>query len=193
MEHRLFIAIDLPGTIKTELRQLIKQDVEKSGELYADARMMDEESWHITLAFLGDKSEEQIEVIERVLRNLAERTPVPKIVIRTVTTAPPQRPPRMVWATTTTETNRTLEPIRNRIVKDLAAHGIHQEGTVFPDYHGHITIARLPEGRRIADHVISLPNALVFRPKTMHLMESHLESSGATYKTLKSIDFKPSV
>ena len=193
MEHRLIIAIDIPEAVRVELRKIIKGDVEANNELYANARMMDEESWHITLAFLGEKSKEHIATIEQVLQEVTKATPAPEIVIRTVTTAPPQRPPRMVWATTTTETNLALGPIKDAVIKGLAAHDIRQEGEVFPNYHGHITLARLPEGRRIANHIISLPNALAFQPRTIDLMESHLESSGAKYKTLKSIDFKPSV
>ena len=193
MKHRIFIAIDIPRPIKGELRRLLAQDVEKYAELYAGANLMDEESWHVTLAFLGEKSEEQIETIGRMLRAIAGQTPAPTIAIRTLTTAPPHRPPRMVWAATTTGTNRLLEPIRNTIVKKLAAHAIQQDGETFPLFNGHVTLARLPEGRRIADHTVSFPDALTFRPKTIGLMESHLEDSGAKYKTLKSIDFKPSV
>ncbi len=191
MEHRLFIAIDLPGEIKDATRQALQADQKDHPELYEDARMMDEASWHITLSFLGNQSE--IETIEQAIEHVAHQKEAPEITMQLLTTAPPQRPPRMVWITTSAETNKALGALKAAIEQQLAQNNIHPQEEHRPRYTGHITLARLPEGRRVAEHVVSFPHALSFRPKTIDLMESRLERTGAEYTLLKSIDFKPSV
>ena len=194
MERRLFIAINLPEDIKAEIRHVLQLDDAKNAELYSDAKMVPEENWHITLKFLGNQSKEHLATIERVIADIAKGTHAPEVAIRTLTTAPPHRPPRMVWVTTTTETNKTLGSIKETMEAELERHNIfHQKGEVHPVYHGHINLARLPEGRRIADHIVSLPNALTFKPATIDLMESQLENSGAEYSIVRSIDFKTSI
>lgn len=193
MERRLFIAINLPETIKAQLRQEIGSDNKKSSELYKDARMIPEEDWHITVKFLGDQLAEHLGAIEHAMRAAVEEMTAPQITMQTLTTAPPHRPPRMVWITTTSETNQFLRSIKEAIERNLATQGMVQKGEVHQVYHGHINLARLPEGRKIADHIISFPSALTFKPATIDLMESHLESTGAEYAILKSIDFKPSI
>lgn len=191
MERRLFIAIDLPSEIKDAIRQRLEADQQDHPELYKDARIMSEESWHITLSFLGSQTE--VETIGNAIEQVAHQTIAPEITIQLLTTAPPQRPPRMVWVTTTAETNKELGAIKVAIEQRLAQQNICPQGEIFPTYNGHITLARLPEGRKIAEHMVSFPHALSFCPKTIDLMESHLERTGAEYSLLKSIDFKLSV
>lgn len=193
MERRLFIAINLPENIKAEIRKEMELDNKTGIDLYQNANMIPEENWHITLKFFGSQPEEHIETIGQVIRNVIGEREAPVVTIRTLSTAPPHRPPRMIWATTTTETNKVLGSIKETIERKLAVHAIFQKGETFPIFQGHITLARLPEGRRIAERIVSFPNALTFRPITIDLMESHLESTGAEYSILKSIDFKPSI
>ena len=192
MEHRLFIAINLPEQIRIAIHEVLQTDMQNVPELYERARMRDESSLHITLLFLGDQPKESLRNIVQAMRDTIKNMPAPAIVLRTLTTAPPHRPPRMVWITTTTETNRVLEGIKTILEQNLVAQNIFQKGEVYPSFNGHITLARLPEGRQIADHVVSFPSALTFSPTSIDLMESELTPAGATYRLLESIDFKPS-
>lgn len=192
MEQRLFIAINPPEQTRTAIREVLRTDIQSVPELYEHARMRDEASWHITLLFLGEQSKEDTLNILQAMRDTIKNITAPEIVLRTLTTGPPHRPPRMVWITPMTKTNRTLENIRKILEQNLVVRNIFQKGEVHPDFNGHITLARLPEGRRIADHVVSFSSTLTFSPTSIDLMESNLTPTGATYRLLESIDFKPS-
>lgn len=192
MEHQLFIAINLPEHIKEVISNAVEQDRGIS-PVYGDARLVAKEDWHITIKFLGKQAEKSIDVIEKVMRDVVAETTSPEISMRTLTTAPPHRPPHMIWMPTTAETNQTLGVLKTAIEQKLAMQGIVQKGELFPTYHGHITLARLPEGRKIDNHAVVLSRAITFRPVAMDIMESRLESSEAKYSVLKSIDFKRSI
>lgn len=192
MEHRLFIAINLPKEIKASIRDILQIDQEQNTELYEHARMTDEESWHITLVFLGAQSKDQLKALISIIREAVGQVHAPKITMRTLTTAPPRRPPRMIWIATTAETNKLLEKIKTAIEQKLAAQNIFKKGESYAIFNGHITLARLPEGRRIADRTILFPYALSFKPTTIDLMESHLKNTETSYRLLESIDFKQS-
>lgn len=192
MEHRLFIAINLPKEIKASIRDILQIDQEQNTELYEHARMTDEESWHITLVFLGAQSEDQLKALIGIIREAVRQVPAPKITMRMLTTAPPHRPPRMIWIATTAETNRLLEEIKTAIEQKLAAQNIFKKGESYTMFNGHITLARLPEGRRIANRTILFPCTLSFKPTTIDLMESHLKNTETSYRLLESIDFKQS-
>ncbi|HBI25428.1 MAG: 2'-5' RNA ligase [Candidatus Wolfebacteria bacterium GW2011_GWC2_39_22] len=193
MEHKLFIAINLPQDIKTTIRNAVDLDKKNVAELYTDAHPIPENNWHLTIKFLGNQPEEALSVIEDVLHTVVTKISTPVVSLRTLTTAPPKRPPRMVWITTITPTNEALGQLKHMIEQGLAAKGIFQKGEAHPAYHGHINIANLPEGRKIEGHVTTFPSTLTFTPATIDLMESRLDSTGATYSIVKSIDFKPSV
>lgn len=192
MEQRLFIAINLSEQARTAVREALHADMQHAPELYEHARMRDSASWHITLLFLGEQSKEDALNILQAMRDTIKNIAAPEIVLRTLTTAPPHRPPRMVWIATTAETNHALEGIKKILEQNLVVQNIFQKGELHPDFNGHITLARLPEGRHIADHIVSFPSALTFSPTSIDLMESNLTPTGATYRLLESIDFKPS-
>lgn len=192
MNRRLFIAIDLSADVKKMIGKEIEQDEQKGYDLYKKGRMIPKENWHFTLVFLGDQPEERITAIKEAIRETVTRIAAPEISIQTLTTAPPKRPPRMVWAVTNEPTSHRLEALKTEIENALVARGVEFDRDTRP-YHGHITLVRLAEGMRIADHAVSFPHALSFQPKTVNLMESRLESTGAEYSTLESIDFKPSI
>lgn len=193
MNRRLFIAIDLPTETKAAIQETLRTDKVAYAELYKDARMTPEQDWHMTLLFLGEYPEHVIETIGHSISDVIGQMAGPQITMRMLTTAPPHRPPRMIWVTTSAESNSALGAIKESILHDLASRDIRPQGEQFASFTGHITLARLPEGRKIANHAISFARELSFIPKTVDLMESRLESTGATYAVLKSIDFKPSI
>lgn len=187
MNRRIFIAINLPAEARATIREVLQADAAAYTELYEDARMTPERDWHITLLFLGDQPEDAIPAIERVISEVMQTMPLPALGIRMFTTAPPHRPPRMIWATTSAEANEYLGALKESIKKALAQHGIRPQGEQFARFNGHITLARLPEGRRIADHTVALAHTITFQPNTIDLMESQLDRAGAEYGIIRSI------
>lgn len=186
MNRRIFIAINLPAEARTTIKEVLQADAAAYTELYEGARMTPERDWHITLLFLGDQPKDAIPTIERIIGEAIQTMPLPTLGIRMITTAPPHRPPRMIWATTSAEANEYLGALKESIKKALAQHGIRPQGEQLAGFSGHITLARLPEGRRIADHTIALARTITFQPSAVDLMESKLERAGAEYGIIRS-------
>lgn len=190
MIRRLFIAINLPATIRENIKERLESDKTSGADLYQLAEMIPEEDWHITVKFLGDQEVKHVNEIKRAIRDAMKDIASPEVSMRTITTAPPNRPPRMIWAATTTESNHTLAAIKTAIERELTARGISEKGEVFPDYRGHVTLAELPKGHKITERMISLPSALTFKPLTIDLMEAHRDRTAGKFSIVTSFVFK---
>lgn len=190
MIQRLFIAINLPEAIREHIRETLKNDKASEADLYRIAEMIPEEDWHITVKFLGDQEAKHLNEIKRAIRDAMKDISSPEVSIRTITTAPPNRPPRMIWAAATTESNRILATIKEAIERELTTHRISEKGEVFPDYRGHVTLAEFPKGHKIAERMISLPSALTFKPLTIDLVEAHRDRTVGKFSIVTSFAFK---
>jgi 2'-5' RNA ligase len=190
MIRRLFIAINLPTPIRESIKEKLEGDKESGADLYRIAEMIPEENWHITVKFLGDQEAKHVNEIKRAIRDAMKDIVAPEVSMRTITTAPPNRPPRMIWAATTTESNHALASIKEAIERELTTHGISGKGEVFPDYRGHITLAELPKGHKIAERMIALPSSLTFKPITIDLIEAHRDRTVGKFSVVTSFSFK---
>ncbi|MGA9508011.1 MAG: RNA 2',3'-cyclic phosphodiesterase, partial [Candidatus Sulfotelmatobacter sp.] len=63
---RLFVALDIDDTIRNRIARFL-DDVRGFAP---DARWVRSESWHITLKFIGEQSETQVEAIKRTLKTI---------------------------------------------------------------------------------------------------------------------------
>ena len=187
MKKSLFIAINIPPEAIEAVRQLLQADSATYPDLYANARMTPSQDWHITVLYLGEQEEHSIDVIERIITDVARQITIPQLAIKMLTTAPPHRPPRMIWATLLAESNTVLGTFKKGVLQELANHAIHPQGEQFANFNGHITLARLPEGRKIADHAIALAHTIPVPVARIDIMETHLESTGAKYSIVRSI------
>ena len=59
MKHRIFLAIQIPESLKNILEDRLKPLINE-GEI----RFMPKENWHITVSFLGYLSNEEIEILK---------------------------------------------------------------------------------------------------------------------------------
>lgn len=193
MHQRVFIAIELPAEIKAHIREVLTADKKAHPDLYINARMIPEEDWHITLSFLGTYAPDMVKDIEETIATSVHDLPAPHIALRMLTTAPPQRPPRMLWALTTSDSGKELESLKDSIHNALAASGMHPQEDPATQFIGHSTLAHFNKGYRIAEHTVVLAHELMFQPQGVTLMESRLEHDKAHYTALRSIDFKSSV
>ena len=190
MQRRLFIAINIPETVKTTIRQKINNDKEQHADLYANARITPEQHWHITLLFLGDQSEEHRITIEQTMERMVRNTMSPTITLQALTMVSAQQQPHMLWITASQETNKTLAQIRQAIIQGIDKKGIIPKGEIYPQFNGHITILRLPEQYDTHTYTIPFSNMPTFHPTHIELMESIPGREGMAYRVLKSIDFK---
>jgi RNA 2',3'-cyclic 3'-phosphodiesterase len=181
---RLFVALDLPD----ELREGI---VEWGREALADPalRPVAPESLHITLAFLGNRAEEEVEEIAAVVRERVGPAPWVEVL------DPEQRPPRG-------RARLYALPVLSPGTEALQA-GVEQglvEGGFFePEkrpFWPHVTVARVrPEGRGsrrpavVAEPPGKLPEGLSEARlcRRMTLYRSELKPTGARYVPLAQV------
>jgi len=175
---RLFIAIDLPTQIRKALGD-IQHDLRP---LTDSARWVAPESIHITLKFLGEVPEKQLEDIDTALTGLSWK-PF-NITVHGVGFFPGNRSPRVFWAGMEAPTMKGLAEELDSRMERL---GFEKEKRAFRP---HITLARARDTR--------IDSALVtgasqyqehdfgaFTADRVFLIKSTLKPSGAVYEKLK--------
>ncbi len=188
MNHRIFIAINLPEDTKKKLTEY--QD--KWPEL--PVRWTKKENLHITLIFLGYLSnEELLEVIEAT-KEAASRSPVFSINLNKICYGPPKKmPPRMVWAEG--EKSKELGKLQSNLENSLLSSSVKGPEKENRPYSPHITLGRIktwewrqlePEERPEVNEEINL----AFDVNSIEVMESKLKRGGPNYTVLESCPIK---
>ncbi len=185
MKRRLFISIPLTTNAARSLRY--QSDIIGAEVSEEDFRLTEPESWHITLAFLGDQDDEKMPAIlsatEGVVEMLAE---IDELRFTEITPMPSEADPDMIWLKGSEETSHVLGQVRDELVERLLAGGV-QFRQDYKKYTAHITLAR--RLRRSAQAPKTEPFELVFTPEKIELMESHLSRGGSTYESLSAFTF----
>lgn len=186
MERRFFVAIPLPENVKSELRYALDR-VEES--ILSCGRVIPEENWHITLKFLGNRSEEDvpriIDAMESVLRKTREK---PENLFIENLTFDDHRPPRIVWAEGRKESSDALGVLRNLFDGECAARGIERRNDR-AGFTMHVSLVRLFRNPP-RDAYVQEPVYAEFPVESLDLMESNLKKSGAEYVLVKRIFFR---
>ncbi|MDO8654827.1 MAG: RNA 2',3'-cyclic phosphodiesterase [bacterium] len=179
---RLFVAVNLPEEIKEALLAHQETWAELPGT------WTKKENLHATLAFLGNKSEQEEQEIQSILKKVAGKHAPFTMRISRIVYGPPQKTPLMIWAVGDTQ-NEFLS-LRRDIEKEFtASSGIRfepkQEDTIV-----HFTLLRLDkwefaaieeEERPIVEEDIDLS----FPVNSFELMESKF--GGSQYNVVESI------
>lgn len=187
MRHRIFIAINLPEGIKKEIFSY----QEKWPEL--PVRWVKPENIHITLAFLGYLSDEELLEVLKIAKEIAQRNNSFSINLKKICYGPPKKmPPRMVWA----EGEKSEE--LGKLQKDLENSLSHAEALAKADglketrpYTPHITLGRIRqwEFRQIESEErleVNEDISFSFEVKSIEVMESQLKRGGPEYVVLAS-------
>jgi len=182
MRHRVFIAINLPAEIKRELANFQS----KWPEL--PVRWVRLENLHITLAFLGYLSDEELVEVLKITKEAAQRNSAFQINLVKICYGPPKKmPPRMIWVEG--EKSKELGKLQGDLENSLAGRITYKEES--RPYTPHITLGRIrqwefrqiePEERPEVNEEISLS----FGIKSIEVMESQLKKGGAEYTILES-------
>jgi RNA 2',3'-cyclic 3'-phosphodiesterase len=174
---RAFIAIDLPETLRDALDRSQKQFRASA----PDARWSRPAGIHLTLKFLGQIQDAQVEEVEERLKALGRFVPF-RVEIRGFGFFPDARRPRVFWAGV--ESPQGLAELAARVEAAMGALGFPREGRPFRP---HLTLARFKEPRPQP----ALEKALagfnesslgVFEPAEYFLFESRLTPAGAEYR-----------
>ena len=177
---RLFIAIELPDDLKRELSRL-RMDIPGARRVQAD-------QIHLTLAFLGEVEEADI---ERLTGELA-RIHVPEFQLCFSGTGcfPDRRRPRVLWIGL--EPEPSLKRLAAGVHDAVLACGIPQEKRSFSP---HITLARLklsPPSREF-DAFLDQNNKLKLQPlrvREFTLFQSRLTPQGAVHIPVRNFSLE---
>ena len=184
---RLFVALD----IDPEVRRRITEFRNQMRPLAPDVRWVDQETFHITLQFLGETK--RLDEIQRALQSV-RAAPI-ELSFRNAGFFPSPKSPRVFWVGI--EADQNLQGLVNSISQALQPLGFELDAAPFKP---HLTLARAASGRpRPAPGERSAPalqqvrtkletlGPLEFGTMTAHdfyLYESKLSPAGARYTKL---------
>jgi len=201
MQHRIFIAINLPENIKKKLAeyQLKWPDL--------PIRWTKKDNLHITLIFLGYLSNEELLDVCKITKGAVSQTPSFLINLNKICYGPrtgppssreglasrPKKIPRMVWAEgeKSKELGRLQKDLENSLLTS-SVKGIESEAR---PYAPHITLGRIkawefknfePEERPEVNEEINLS----FEVSSIDVMESKLKRGGPEYTILELCPLK---
>lgn len=189
MKKRVFVALDLPADIKSELIQA-RENINNSFE-ECPIRWTKAETWHITLAFLGMLDEVQVDMAKECVAEVVSLHKGFSVALEKIIWAPEnEMPPKYVWAIVSLDEN--LQNLQNDLVQKLDSRGIRLGIEKFVP---HITLGRVVQWafRRIEPTErpeIEQEVNLGFPIESIDLMESKLSSKSAEYKIIESYPLK---
>jgi len=187
MDHRIFIAINLPESVKEKITS-----AQKNLRAFP-ARWVKKENLHITLIFLGRFKDEEVARVCQIAQEVAGKTQPFQIKLDKICYGPPKKiPPRMVWVSG--EKSEELAKLRDNLEKEIFS-PIAQDFSGTQPLSPHITLARIKqwEWRRIEpDEMPQVEQdiSLDFEARSIEVMESHLKREGPEYVILESCPLK---
>ena len=179
---RLFVAIDFPDTVKTQILRLRQDDL-------PPGRWSRRAALHLTLHFIGGVPEAVANAYEAVLHQVD--APGFELRIAGVGQFPTESRPRIIWAGV--ENRPPLRALHEAIGQALEREGFQREKR---PYHPHITLMRFrkplrrgPASRWIKRHLDFYTDAL---PVTQFILyESELTAEGPMYTKRRVYDLRP--
>ena len=181
---RLFIALEIPSTVRENLAELLKSLRSMSPQ----TRWVRPENLHVTLKFIGEVPETKLAPIRSALAGARSDQPV-TLDFRGLGFFPNEKHPRVFWAGI--ETSPNLKTLAADIDEATERLGIPREKRPFSP---HLTLARfeppgLPEKVRGAIQGNAARDFGSLCTNQFQLIESKLKPSGAEYTTVETFPF----
>jgi RNA 2',3'-cyclic 3'-phosphodiesterase len=194
---RLFVAVDIDDAIRERMSRFL-EGVRGFAE---EARWVRPESLHVTLKFIGEKSEEEVENIKCALETI--EAGAFEMSIRGYGFFPGARAPRVFWVGI--EGGPKLTSLAATVDEKLAPLDIPKEEHAFTP---HLTLARGAGGsgsprRQKSDHphrsfqrlqeklaALSAPDFGTMTAREFFLYQSQLSRGGSKYTKLASFDLR---
>ncbi len=190
-EMRAFIAIELPGELKSMLKDLEnKLKTPKS----RCAKWVDPGSIHLTLKFLGNVGSKLLDELKRDIE--AEVGKSQPFMLTTAETGcfPNNQRPRVFWLGLNGDIDR-LSDLQSRIDESAGRLGFPRENRPFA---AHLTLARLRDDCSIVERNsfaelvkgVRLEPGFSMRVRAVSLIRSQLKPEGAIYTRLSQFEMK---
>jgi len=179
MTVRCFICFELPESIIGEL-SLMQQRLKACGK---GVRWANPEGIHLTLKFLGNVNEEDLDAVAETVR-LAGKSfqPIP-IRVTGIGAFPNFNRPRVYWVGIEEESGE-MALLQNCIEDELGSLGFEREKRSFKP---HLTMGRVKYSKNITQISELLQNQTIdeqFTAKQIVIMKSTLKPTGAVYTPL---------
>jgi RNA 2',3'-cyclic 3'-phosphodiesterase len=181
---RAFIAIDLPPFIQQKLGEVLDQLKQPGTEA---VRWVPAKNIHLTIKFLGDVSQANLEILTKLLKSEVARFHPFEIRVGGLGAFPSMRRPRVVWIGI--EAPPTLQSLQRSVEISTVQLGYAAEERPFSP---HLTLGRVAhnatpeEVRQVADMLVSLKVGELGTAMVDHvrLFRSDLQPGGAIYTPL---------
>lgn len=177
---RLFAAVVPPETVIEQLDAFVAPRREGGGPW----RWTRPESWHLTLAFMGDAAPAALEPLLENLRGATARTPAFDVRLGGAGAFPSPYAAKALWLGVTSGAEElAVLALRCRNAAERA--GIRTDGARFVP---HLTLARCNRGVEATRwlRVLDAAPALAWRASGVDLVESHLHDRGNRYDVVES-------
>lgn len=182
MLHRIFLALNLPENIKEEIRTL----QEKLPEL--PVKWTSPENLHITLVFIGNTSDKELEAMSVLCREIAKKHKPFSFNFSSISYGPSPMQPRMIWLKG--EPSKELLKLQKDLEKSL---GSSRETAFVPKklpFKLHLTLGRLNEFEFKNLDLEERPDiqediSLEIPANSFEIMESELKKGGAEYSIVE--------
>jgi 2'-5' RNA ligase len=184
---RLFVAIVPPPAALSQLAAVVEPLRLAAPEL----RWAGRESWHLTLAFLGEVDEGRLAELSVRLERAAGRHPRQQLSIAGGGAFPSAGRARVVWAGIRAD-GQALAALAASV-----AAGARRAGAPPPDdgrkYHPHLTLARCrqPADVRRLTSELAQASGQDWTAGEIHLVRSHLTGSSPQYEQMGSWPLRP--
>jgi RNA 2',3'-cyclic 3'-phosphodiesterase len=135
MKKRLFLAIPLSESLLDRLGNALLEGVQ-------GVRRTEKQNLHVTVYFFGDVEESKIAEMSGKIKEVVAATPPFALEFKRIKYAPPNRPPRMIWADF--NENNAYNKLVQAIYANTKAY-LNPKSAQETDRepHPHITLARL--------------------------------------------------
>jgi len=184
--RRTFIAIEIPASVKLkELLELLRVDFREE-----KIRWVNPEILHITLSFLGDTSEQQVNYISEQLEKICSGYSSMELHLKEVGVFPNLRKPKVFWVGI--ERNKLLENLQEEIKVMLHDYGMNRDEKSF---NPHLTIARIKwidDIDKLKYWLQKYKGETIQKTKIGEIIyyESRLTSNGPIYNPVKKFPLK---
>ena len=178
--HRCFVALPMSEEVLASVGDLLMR-LKEAG---ADVKWVKPKALHLTLKFLGEIEVDRVNVVKRVLRDVAAVHPRFTMKVAGVGGFPALRNPRVVWAGISS--GMELGLLQSDLEARLAAESFEREDRPFA---AHLTLGRLRSRKNMegALNILQSASETVFGTVEVDqilLMESRLKPGGAEYSAL---------
>lgn len=184
---RAFIAIDLPSPIREKLEQETKSL--KNHLLNLPIRWVPTENIHLTLIFLGDVSETNVDMIAEIINTHGRQQSRFEMSIGSLGVFPNTSHPRVLWVGV--EAPEELKVFRGKIASEITRLGYKIDDR---EYSPHLTLGRV--SRNASSEEVRTISKILEKEKLgfvgvvpvaeVHLYRSDIKTGGAIYTKLFS-------